>query len=278
MFRGYFDDSGTHTGGPVGASRLVVVGGIVISDDQHDKLAETWASILQRHGLPHFHLTKCKAGKKEPYASISDNDRKTLLDQLVRLMAVRIRMSCAAVVPIADYDAALTDEEKARYGGPYAWAAQWCWTIIRIWAERNGYTDPIPFVMEAGTAGEDQLTAAFNKAFADPQLKGLFHLHSLVQGDKAAFPGLQAADIIANSTYELGDHQFAGGRSPSEWAGIIARFVRSSGNHLPNSKFRHRQLIATAPLLRSETDKLNERYGKMGVIPIETAKGTGGST
>lgn len=31
MLRGYFDDSGTHVGGGAGASRLVVVGGVLVA-------------------------------------------------------------------------------------------------------------------------------------------------------------------------------------------------------------------------------------------------------
>lgn len=58
MLRAYFDDSGTHTGGGRGSSPVVVVGGIIATDDQHDKLKETWDSRLKPYNLPHFHMTK----------------------------------------------------------------------------------------------------------------------------------------------------------------------------------------------------------------------------
>lgn len=246
MFRAYFDDSGTDAG-----SRIVVVGGVVVTDEQYDRFKETWESILKRNNLPFFHLTKLKAGKKPPYSTMSTAEREVLLDQLVRLMSVRIAMSFSCAVPVADYNAVLSEEEKKRYGGPYAWAAQLCWTIIRLWAERHDYDDPIPFVVEGGTEGEDHLSAVFDKTIANPVMKGLYRLHSMVPGDKTSFPGLQAADIVANSTHDLATHYVAGGRAPSKWMDIVSHHMNKNAHH---------QLLLNAELMRSEMDDLNQYY------------------
>jgi Protein of unknown function (DUF3800) len=246
MFRGYFDDSGTHA-----ASRIVVVGGIVATDTQYDLFKETWDSILKRKNLPFFHTTRFKAGKEPPYLTMSAAEKEVLLDQLVRLMSVRIAMSFCCAVPVADYNAALSEEEKKRYGSPYAWAAQMCWTIIRLWAERHDYNDPIPFIVEGGTEGEEHLSAVFNKMVADPVMKRLYRLHSMVLGDKTKFPGLQAADIIANSTHDLATYDVTGGRAPSKWMDIVSHHMNKNAHH---------QLLVNGELLRSETDDLNEYY------------------
>lgn len=172
MLRAYFDDSGTH---PV--SPIVIAGGIVIRDEQHDLLKETWDSILKRnHNLPFFHTTRFKAGKEPPYSAMSESEREVLLDQLVRIMCVRQRMTFSCAIPVADYERAVTEEEKQRYGSAYAWAVQWCWTVIRLWCETNDYNDPIPFVVESGAKKEDEerLSTVFNRIVADPVMRKLY--------------------------------------------------------------------------------------------------------
>jgi|GEM_PF-4446370 len=250
MLRAFFDDSGTHA-----ASSIVVAGGIIISDEQHDLLKKTWDSILERnHHLPFFHMTKFKAGKEPPYSAMSESEKEVLLDQLVRIMCVRRQMSFSCAIPVADYERAITEEEKQRYGSAYSWAVQWCWTVIRLWCEKYGYDDPIPFVVESGAKKQDEehLSTVFNRAIDNPILKKLYRLHSLRCAGKAEFCGLQAADIIANSMNDIATHYVIGGRYPSKWMNIVSYHIERYGGH--------NQLIANERLLRSELDSLNEYY------------------
>lgn len=249
MLRAYFDDSGTHTDG---RSRMVVCGAVLISDDQHDLLVPAWESILSKRGLPFFHLTKFKAGKEAPYDMMTESDKEILLEQLLLVIRVRVKLLFASVVPVADYETALTSEDKKRYGNAYAWATQFCWTQIRLWADRHDYQYPIPFVVESGALGEEQLSAVFDKVHADPVLKRLYRLKSLTKAEKTDFPGVQVADIVANSMFELASHYYAGDRTPTKWAKKIS--------HMLDSYVDVRQIKADAALLRSETDTLNEMH------------------
>ncbi|HYV03804.1 MAG TPA: DUF3800 domain-containing protein [Blastocatellia bacterium] len=258
MFRAYFDDSGTHVGGGAGAARIVVVGGIIATDDQHDRLKETWDSILKRSNLPYFHMTKFKTGKATPYCNLSDSERDVLLDQLVRIISVRARATVSGMVLMSDYDAVLTESEKLRYGKPYALASQLCWEAISLWAGRNGYHDPIPFVVEAGAPHAEQVSEAFNRLVCDPTMKQRLKLDSLVCGEKIEFPGLQAADIVANSTYELADHYLTGARQPSRWMNT----VRDKLNQITNLERRTPNAVA----LRQTLDELNDYYSSEGHI------------
>lgn len=250
MLRAYFDDSGTHE-----ASPIVIVGGIVIRDEQHDLLREIWDSILKRNNLLFFHATRFKTGKEAPYSAMSETDKEALLDQLVRIMCVRQRMTFSCAIPIADYESAITEEEKQRYGSAYSWAVQWCWTIIRLWCEKHGYDDPIPFVVESGAKDEEHLSVVFNKIVADPLMKKLYRLHSMVCGAKTDFVGLQAADIIANSINDIATHHVIGGRPPSKWMNIVSYHINQTGSHS--------ELIGNERLLRSELDSLNENYSTL---------------
>lgn len=250
MFRAYMDDSGTHTGG---SSRMVVCAGALISDEQHDLLGPTWNSILKRNGLEYFHLTKFKAAKVAPYSMISESERDDLLEQLLLIGRVRVKMCFASFVPVDDYQNTLTMAEKARYGNAYTWAAQICFGSIRLWAERHDYQEPIPFLVEAGTTGEDQLDVAFDKTYADPVLRKLYRLHSLTKGSKTEAPGLQIADIVANSIFELSSYYHADGRSPSRAVSMIAKMWGRRYMEV-------RQYHCDAELMRSQVDSLNLRY------------------
>lgn len=251
MFRAYFDDSGTHVGGAVGASPVMVCGGVLAKDDQWDKFNEAWAATIARKNLPYFHMTKFKRGRDPLYSGMTEGEKEILLEQLMGHITVRVALTFSAAVIVSDYNSVLTQDEKDRYGNPYAWAAQMCWTIIRLWSERYNHSDPIPFVVEAGTTGENHLSTVFSKTVSDPLLKELYRLDTLTVGSKQRFPGLQAADIIANSTYELAGHYEAGAREPSKWMNVVRRNI---------NKIRHRDIILDGKLLRSEADSLNQLY------------------
>ena len=251
MFRAYFDDSGTHIGGGAGPAPVVVVGGVVAEDEQLDRFNDTWMGILGKNNLPYFHTTKFKVAKDPPYSKMSEGEKDVLLYQLLLNIAISAEIIVNTAVRVADYDVVLTQDEKARYGKPYVLAAQLCWLRLRLWAERYQYDDPIPFVVESGTEDGEQLSVVFNKMMADPKMRDLYHLHSLTCGAKVEFPALQAADIVANSTYELAGHYEAGGRIPSKWVGLVSRHLGRFPNH---------QVTANEKVLRAMMDDLNEHY------------------
>src|SRR5262249_11519902 len=113
MLRAYFDDSGTHTGGTTGASRVVIVGGLVAADDQWDRFRETWNAILRRSNLPFFRLSKCIAGQG-PYKGLTIAERRVLLDQLLLTITTRAALVVGTGVLKADYDSVVTQEQKQR--------------------------------------------------------------------------------------------------------------------------------------------------------------------
>lgn len=62
---GFFDDSGTHD-----SSTLVVLGGLLGTEEQWDAFEPAWSALLnkplpERPPLKEFHLTECSAGRGE---------------------------------------------------------------------------------------------------------------------------------------------------------------------------------------------------------------------
>lgn len=118
IMRAYFDDSGTHSDG---RSKMVVCGGVVVSDEQHDHFTQEWSTILGRKGLPFFHFTKFKAHRLPPYCDMTTGEREILLMQLLLAIRVRIRFSFSGAVPVSVYEATLTAEEKRLLEAPIHW-------------------------------------------------------------------------------------------------------------------------------------------------------------
>jgi hypothetical protein len=106
MLSGYFDDGGTHTGGTTCPPRIVVVAGFLADDAQWDKFNDTWLSVLRRYNLPYFHMVDFEAGRSL-YKGMTDTERATLLDQLLRAISVRQRVPVASGVVTSDYDRVL---------------------------------------------------------------------------------------------------------------------------------------------------------------------------
>src|SRR5262249_44851162 len=153
---------------------------------------------------------------------------------------------------VADYEAVLTTEQKRRYGEPFHLAAQLCWFGIRMWAERNQHSDPIPFVIEAGKESADKaLEAVFDKLYVDPQARARYRLDTLTKGTKEQFLPLQAADIIANSTHEADTYR-TGGREPSRWLDMVNELLRP----IP-----YLHVLQNKDNLTEWMQKLEEHYG-----------------
>src|ERR1043166_22771 len=115
MIRAYFDDSGTHLDG---RSRMVVCGGVIVEDQQHDRLKEEWNGILERtktssRNAPlFFHFTKLKAHRVPPYCDMTKGEREILLCQLLHAMRVRVRFCFSGAMPVSVYEETLTPAEK----------------------------------------------------------------------------------------------------------------------------------------------------------------------
>jgi hypothetical protein len=76
---------------------------------------------------------------------------------------------------------------------------------------------------------EEHLSTIFNRIVADPVMKKLYRLHSMVSGAKADFCELQGADIIANSMHDLATHYVTGRRTPSKWMNIVSHQIERAG-------------------------------------------------
>ena len=74
MLAAFFDDSGTHASSPV-----VVLGGVLGTEDQWKEFDSAWAALLVKPiagkpPLKQFHLSACRSGRGE-YVSYNQDER-----------------------------------------------------------------------------------------------------------------------------------------------------------------------------------------------------------
>ncbi|HYP25074.1 MAG TPA: DUF3800 domain-containing protein [Blastocatellia bacterium] len=216
MFSAYFDESGMHTGGSGGASRMAVVAGFVAKDEQWAKLSDEWKVVLGRKHIDCFDMNKFEGGYG-PFAGMDDNDKGVLLDQLLSLIDVRATAGIAGGLLISDYNEIITDNVRRGVGEPYAVCGQLCLMRLRRWADKHDYQEAIPLFFEDGAHHKGQLLTAFDLIKKHPKLNRPYRVSSLTFLDKRKHPALQAADILAYATYRRGLVSFGGEAKKARW-------------------------------------------------------------
>jgi hypothetical protein len=80
MLWAYFDESGEHD--QSGALTRLTVGGAVAPLEEWEALSLRWSALLEKFGLPFFHMTDFEA-RKPPFHELTNPDRLALLSGLL---------------------------------------------------------------------------------------------------------------------------------------------------------------------------------------------------
>jgi hypothetical protein len=188
MLEAYFDESGSHDGSPV-----LCVAGYVFEKDRCLALDLSWKAVLERFGLPYFHMVDCAHGSA-PFDKLTKPQRievETLLIQLIRRHSL---FGFAMAVPEKDYDAVLPPPNPL--GSAYTYC---CWTVLSViheWIVRTQFVGKVAYFFEAGHQHGPEANAVMDRIFNHPNLRGEYRYggHSFI--DKQNRP-MQAADLLA---------------------------------------------------------------------------------
>jgi len=131
-FTAYLDDSGHPSD-----REMVVVAGLLASQEQWLLLEAEWRAALHRVGLDYFHMADFEAGHGD-YQHVSGSDRESLPTRLANIIRVRSRCSYCSMVPMDSYrqvNAEWALEECI--GTPYALAGGNVVKELVKWGDRN---------------------------------------------------------------------------------------------------------------------------------------------
>lgn len=200
MLAAYFDESGTHDG-----SKVMVLGGLVSSLSQWERLTRSWERVLSEKGLASFHAVDCAQGVKA-FTSWDRESRAALNKQLVALMKRHVLWRTWSAVVIPDYLQFFDDKKRAHHLA-YAICASGCASRILQLAEKRDTT--IPYVFEQGGRGGKYAARTF-RTLIETEEKNLYRMRSLSLDSSQSLIPLQAADLHAYELYKYFADPLAG--------------------------------------------------------------------
>lgn len=205
MLAAYFDDSGTHTGGRGGPSKVVIVAGLVGTETRLTYLERNWQRHLDRplcgrkDRLSRFHMVDCNESRGE-FAGWSRTEtdyfcqqlRETIIEAEVALYGVAIARQ--------DWDELITGDVRRTLGDAEGYCISQCFVCALRWARANTFDPRMTFVFDKRIPEIERRARAMGDAFerypTTPQVVGTAFLSS------AAVLPLQAADLFAWELYQ----------------------------------------------------------------------------
>ncbi len=202
IIRVYIDESGTHAGAPV-----MILAGYIGRLGQWHAFDSKWERLLKREGLTHAHAKDIWHGTKE-WKGWTLKQKIAFCLKTDKLCQQQTLCCFSVVLTEADYKthyAAKPAPRKGRVDTMYGLAFRICLSHLPDMIARSVGLDglQINFIMESGhkNAGDADRILSDLRRLGDPTLSP--YVGTLSFAEKKQFPGLQAADMLAFSTYRL---------------------------------------------------------------------------
>jgi hypothetical protein len=187
MFTAYFDGSGSPDEG-----KALVVAGYLATVDQWLEFNREWTECLTKEGVAAFHMRNFAHSRRE-FATWKDDGprRKRFLEQLIRIVKMRVRKSIANAVLLDAYNRVNAEFMFSEHiGPPYALCGMACMKDVCKWATKAKRQYEWPrCVFEDGDKHKKefkQLIARF-KDWPDP----------IFEAKGKDFRPFEAADLVA---------------------------------------------------------------------------------
>lgn len=192
MIEAYFDESGTHKG----ALRSCVAG-YVIESEQRVRMQADWDEVLDRYGLPYFHMSECAHGVGAfKNSNIDPKGRSEICRRLIELIKLRTEIGVVVSVSQLVFDSVAS---RILPVDAYSFCVNYCMNGVIAWARKAGYSGKISYFFEACHASQKVAQNIVNGFSQDKRIRaGLqYHSHSFVSEDSKRMCGLCAADLLS---------------------------------------------------------------------------------
>jgi uncharacterized protein DUF3800 len=204
MLVSFNDDSGTHDG-----AKIVLLCGFLADGDDWVKIDDPWQAVLHKPEWPSiikaFHTADCVAGDGK-FRGWSYAQRLAMLGDLVNVIVSLPVMAIGAAVIVGDYNALSAADrepfEKDKSATPLEFVFHLQMQQIIHRGNELKHTDQIGVVFETCDRATENKFSDMYIDYRDGFYLGERLLSRPLFLDKKQ-PGLQAADILAYSTYQL---------------------------------------------------------------------------
>jgi len=190
-FAAYYDASGSQSD-----DGLLVVAGLVSTENKWIRFEREWDAVLSRFGVPYFHMKEF-APSTGPFAkwknSTAHEERRGFLAALVKTIKHGIHKSFVTALMLDDF-AQVNRQFKLRewYGGAYSCCASSCLAKIERWKAKDHRQDRILHIFEKGDCGQGQFLKFSRLAGISPCSK-----EKIDPATKRWFGPFQACDLLA---------------------------------------------------------------------------------
>jgi len=194
-------DSFLDEGGKDDSSILIVSGFIGASSLMH-KLARDWQTTLNNYDVAYWHTKQFRNTKRKLFRHLSQSQKKELAIRLIAAINKRALMGVTVVLNKQQYLDLTTERFRSQWGSPYTYAVQMALLQISLWLDKKGrQEEPINVLLEEGHRNAEQAIDHIRRLKKPNEVKVL-NLRDSGLGDKKGNPVLQAADMLAYSSFE----------------------------------------------------------------------------
>jgi hypothetical protein len=186
----YLDESAVD-----GSTPDAVVGGLQMNESRRSSFDALWRSLLHDFKLGSA-LHVIAFGQDGPYGPRSVDERRRIFESAVKLINEHKIYSFAAMLNADQYKSIIDGATGSRFS-IYAMCFVAAVCGNRLLAEKNNFTDRIPFLLDAGNAKAGHIRQA-HAGLLEMQTSGQqsFSLGSLTFDDDRNVTPLQAADLV----------------------------------------------------------------------------------
>jgi hypothetical protein len=189
LIEAYFDESGSHDGSPV-----LCIAGFVFTSDACLKLDAEWKAVLDKYGLPFFHMVDCAHGTP-PFNKLTRDQRIAAEKEMIGIIRKHLLFGMGVSLCEDDFYEVFPNG----YGGQsaYTWC---CWTAISVihhWIAAHHFDGRAAYFFEAGHKKQGEANALMQRIFDSPDLRRQYCYGGHAFADKKQARPLQAADILA---------------------------------------------------------------------------------
>lgn len=248
----YFDETETADSRPIFA-----IAGTIFRKEEAIRQAKEWSSLLEKWGLPAFHMTDCALGQGH-FKALSPTERDLAAREAIGI----IRGTVAAYVYVTVEIEVLTVEAKVlRRFSPYEWCAISIPPLVANWCLRNTDIESVHYFFEAGAKGQSKAGFRIAEMLEDEERRDVCKFAGLSFVKKECSSAVQAADIIAWHTGKDAKRSFAGEPMRKDLAALLEG-IPAYGGHWSPKLLNHMEegAIATAKEIGLPLDMLPDMF------------------
>jgi hypothetical protein len=201
MLTAYFDDSGTSATDPV-----VVVAGYLATVEMWARFDRRWSTLLAQYEITGLHRVDLENFSGE-FKDWNPRRRTEFMKKADAIIKHCTYSGFGVAIPKSDFEAVCPDHHPYRTYGLFGWCAYGCIASIKLWCSKKNVTEPIQYVFEAGTTGQNQFNQLLHDLYRDPAIRKEDRIGGWSFQGKSLLP-LQAADVVAYEYFKYMRNQF----------------------------------------------------------------------